>query len=103
RASRRRRTGVVDHPILYLPSLGILTDVFGGYDGGSGIFPGRNARTIDSGGKVRGSHSINPGMKISALLAQKPATLFLVEEDDGMRGKPVGVRGPDGCSCIGNT
>jgi hypothetical protein len=52
---------------------------------------------------VSGTHSIDPGVKIGSLLAQEPSTLLLVEEDDGVRGEALGVRGANGRSRIGST
>ena len=96
RASRRWRAGIVYNPIPYLSSSCISLNIFRCNDGCPGTLSGSDPGAIDARGKMRGIHSIDPGMKIAALFRKQAPPFLLVEEDDRLRWKTFR---PSGANC----
>src|SRR4029077_1518425 len=80
---------------------GALPDVFGRHDVAV-IFRG-HTRTVNAGAKSSRGNGVDPSIDIGLLLRQHASTLFLIEEDDGLRGKPFSARSGSGGVCVGLT
>ena len=95
----RGRAGIIDRPIDDLAASRILADIFRGDD--IVVIFRCDPGAIDSGTESGGDHTVDPGVDISLLLWQHASALFLVEEDDGVRGKPFAAGGSGGGMRIG--
>jgi hypothetical protein len=70
-----------------MPGGDIVAYVFGGGDGLAVLLLNRLPTGIDSGTIARAVQGLSPGEKVGSLLWQETSAFFLVEKDDGSRGK----------------
>jgi hypothetical protein len=61
-------------------------------DGLAGTVGDRLAAGVDAGAIVARGDGFGPGKKVGGLFAEQEAALFLVKEEDGVRGKALGAR-----------
>ena len=78
----------------------MFPDVLRSHDGGTGTFPGSNARAVNTRCKVCRIHTIDPRVKIGALFREETSALFLIEEDDRLKWKSLRARRSDRGSSV---
>ncbi len=91
RATRGRRTRIIRDPVGDLAPRGMGANIFRGNH--IAVVRGRHTRTINARAKSGSGDSVDPGVDVSLLLRQHAATLLLIEEDNGVRGKAFATRG----------
>ena len=93
RASGRRRTSVIRHPVSNGSRTRVLPYVLGGDHAVATLLLRRNSGTINARPKARLVNSIHPRKQVCLLLRQQPTALFLIEKNDGLRSKTLTGRG----------